>query len=714
MRARMIHATPGRDGATASDPMKARSLHTVTILCALLAALAFLAASSAHAQPGPVLLQCTAGFGDTSPGSSYSVPRHLGDWVPFRIRILNAGPDASGTLAVVVHDYSGTATRYEKRIDLPAGAQQAHEILARVVGANKAPAVAFEVDGTRVAEIEVQFSKSAGDQLRLGVVDNEATALNDISSVSVDANDARRPFGAAPAPPQPAPATPPAPYTPYGQPVALPIAPIVFGPGDLPRHWLGYASLDAIVLNDAPLAGLDEAQATALRVWVANGGMLVVSGGADFPGLRRTGLDDLLPVDVVEKRAVASVSGLTSTYGAFEAAGDPLVAIGTARPKCETLLDSDAGPVVAERRFGAGRVRFLAVDPKLTPYRGWAGTPRLWIDLVRPVAERKANHPAYVGLNYSEKMNLLYDLADVRAPLVGYYFLYLIVYLFVLGPLNYAILRFKGRLEFAWVTIPAAVVLFSLGTVVAAHLMRGGSSMMVSVSVEQYFQHDGIGFSRAGLLVVPSAKDVYRVDLDEGAGGMPSLDFGGGGNDEFSFDETDEQPAIVASMNTWDVKSFEILSGGRAEPPARVRLAPGGVEVTNTSGDRLRSATAITRDGVFFVGDLESGASSASGAPEFTVTSFAAWYADKVDPFEDGKRLVGSLGGSQSGGWATPGGAPSDEIFTAGSLTPATLATLERPVLVAIREGAKSVASLSSGARERRLSFVVVYLEEGR
>jgi hypothetical protein len=694
--------------------MRVPSLYARSIVCALAVATAFAVAVPARAQGPTVALQCSAGFGETGPGTSYSFQRHLGDWTPFRIRVLNAGASVIGTLVVSAPDFSGRMTRYEKHIELPSGSQQAHEILARVVGANSAPKVAFEEDGAILAEIDVPISRSTGEQLRVGVVDREGTALNDISAVSVDPNEARRPFMAGPAAPPTAPsASSQGPYNPYGQPSPVPITPLVFGPADLPRHWLGFAGLDVLVLNDAPLADLDETQVAALRMWVANGGLLVVAGGADFPGLRRSGLDALLPVDVGEKRTVGSVSGLTSTYGDFESTTGALVAVGSMRDGATALLSSDGAPVIAERRYGAGWVRFVATDPKLAPLRGWAGTPRLWADLVKPVVLRGTGRPPYAGINPGAQMNLLYDLADVRAPLVGYYFLYLFVYLFLLGPLNYVALRLKGRLEYAWVTIPAAVLIFSLGTVAVARIMRGGNSMVVSVSVDQYFPSEGMAFSRSQLLLVPAAKDTYRVGLSEGAGCMPGGDFGGGNSDVFSLDQTKRAPSIVASMNTWDVRAFEVLAGSAEEPPVRVRAVPGGVDVTNASRDRLRAAATITREGVYYLGDLAAGASSGSTTSHVVAGQFAPWYSAKLLEFEDGKRLVETLAGGQGGGWATAGGAPSDEIFTMASLTPASLSGLARPVFVAIREGDKATATLDSGARERRLSFVVVYLEEG-
>jgi hypothetical protein len=303
---------------------------------------------------------------------------------------------------------------------------------------------------------------------------------------------------------------------------------------------------------------------------------------------------------------------------------------------------------------------------------------------------------------------------DVRAPLVGYYFAYLFLYVLLVGPINYAFLRYKRRLEWAWVTIPAAVVLFSFGTVVAARIMRGGDSIVASVGVEQYFQREGVGYRRADVVVVPSGKGSYRIAFPDGAGSFPLGNFAGGDSEPYALDQTEFAPAIVASMNTWDVRTFHTLALATDGPPARVRLTPGSAEVTNTSADRLRGAVAITREGLYFVGDVEPGATASADAPEYLQSSFEPWYSGRLGDFAEGRRLATgylTLGG---GGWATAPDTPSVELLNYNrTLDKVMLADLRQPLLVAIRDGGSGAAEFEVGARERGLSLVVVVLEEG-
>jgi hypothetical protein len=62
---------------------------------------------------------------------------------------------------------------------------------------------------------------------------------------------------------------------------------------------------------------------------------------------------------------------------------------------------------------------------------------------------------------------------------------------------------------------------------------------------------------------------------------------------------------------------------------------------------------------------------------------------------------------------ATAPGGPADALLSTGTLSQASLAGLERPVLVAVREGTTAPVDLGAGARERRLSLVIVQLEGG-
>ena len=162
---------------------------------------------------------------------------------------------------------------------------------------------------------------------------------------------------------------------------------IVYLPRDeLPQHWYGYDSVSAVVLKGLSLQTLSEAQARALRQWIAGGGTLIVASDSRYALLTEPRLQALLPVQVLGVRQRDGLPELEARYGVpFPSA--PLLAMQARLSRGEVLAGSPEAPLLAQRHFGSGRVVFLAVDYATRPLAGWRGNQALWHDMLRP-AER--------------------------------------------------------------------------------------------------------------------------------------------------------------------------------------------------------------------------------------------------------------------------------------------------------------------------------------
>src|SRR6185503_2583048 len=128
--------------------------------------------------------------------------------------------------------------------------------------------------------------------------------------------------------------------------------------------------------------------------WVASGGLLIVTGGADVAGMRVTALDELLPVEGQSAATSSSfpLTEITQVYGSFESNEQQLGMTARVKPGARVIVGAEERPVVAERNYGSGLVRFIAINPKLNPYRGWGAAKDLWSDLLLPAAETKPKH----------------------------------------------------------------------------------------------------------------------------------------------------------------------------------------------------------------------------------------------------------------------------------------------------------------------------------
>jgi hypothetical protein len=170
-------------------------------------------------------------------------------------------------------------------------------------------------------------------------------------------------------------------------------------PESLPVHWRGYDAVAAIVVHGVSLEPLSASQFDALHKWVAQGGILAVSGGPDYALLRSPRLASLLP---------GLPLGMTRLDpGALQRAFS--ASLDVSRPVHVNRLDdfhgrarlrAGATALIVERALGLGRVLYLTFDVAGFPFDRWDGMRALWLDSLRlpppaslAVAETKFESP---------------------------------------------------------------------------------------------------------------------------------------------------------------------------------------------------------------------------------------------------------------------------------------------------------------------------------
>ena len=81
----------------------------------------------------------------------------------------------------------------------------------------------------------------------------------------------------------------------------------------------------------------------------------------------------------------------------------------------------------------------------------------------------------------------LSNLPSLDIPSVRALGVLLILYIVIVGPVNFLLLKLKNKLHFAWVTIPTLTVLFALGAFGLAYSLRGNDIMINKLSVIGFF-----------------------------------------------------------------------------------------------------------------------------------------------------------------------------------------------------------------------------------
>lgn len=674
-----------------------------------------------------------AGFG------RLEVSNWTGSWVPFRVSIVNQGPPIAGRL--IIHcetspNPNPQVREYLKEVQLPTGSRQFHEIAA-FLNSGESPIVRLQSGDRVIAETRVNVERSYGmsDQLEIAVVDTDSTALNNIASAELIRAPNRAPFkSAAPLGGQLPQAEAPIPLAPsssqgpqrgrsggpnFGRPT--PVAhPTVISAEDLPREFISYDQLDVVVIGDAPLNQLAAEQARALRLWVASGGLLIVTAAADVAGIRAIGLDSILPVEAQSTTTAGLLPELTEVYGSFDSTDRLSVMSSRLKPEADVLVGSDGRPIVAEKSYGSGLVRFVAINPKLNPYRAWKAAKDLWTDLLLPAAEMKPKHINWItagrrGTSTSSRWGVqgfLFHLAEIKPPSPKYVMLFLLAYVLTLGPINYLLLRWRRKTDLAWLTIPAVVITFAGISVTVAQVGRGGASIVADSSLVELHQNEGISRVSGGLLMMPSTKRTQEVTFDGGDTYVNDVSNGNQGSSASSFGniECERGPkefTLRVPMTTWTSGLFQVRSiNENVAPMASIAASGSSVSISNLGDAQIRNAVYLCSEGVSDLFDVAPGREQRLSVSAPQPSSFNSWYLTKFEQGSDEAELFQELGALLD---REIGGEPAfARGFFNNQLMPDAIKRLERPLLIGfVDKGAIGIEFPGSFRRRSKTLYVI-------
>ncbi|MEN6371226.1 MAG: hypothetical protein ABFD64_04350 [Armatimonadota bacterium] len=437
-------------------------------------------------------------------------------------------------------------------------------------------------------------------------------------------------------------------------------------PETLPDRPLGYDSVDVLVLSELNPRQMDTKQLTAIKMWAAGGGIVVINGGPDYQRFQNDFYKDLLPVDVTGA-AELGLSSLGAHYGFSIDPGRTVVTSGKLKSGATAMVSQDGVPLISYQTYGLGQVYFLAFDYSAFPLKGWDGQENMWKQLLfstrsglplasplrfsegqnsamqssgTPVAlppvvvmtKKTATAPAYKmrphrnqdyyqnGSNTYESMAS--DIPSVGMPSAQVIIFFLVSYLLCLVPLNYFILTKKKRRELAWFTTPAIIIIFTIGAYGLGYAMKGSSLLLKTVTIVETGPNTNYASATTyGVLFSPSRRS-YDIKVDDPYAVVsetpaPSYDhFGNKQKDNrrltVLIGETTALPDI--SMDMWSMRTFRVESGcdtgGKIDSNLKIDKTNGTIVGTirnNTSYDLVDCRIVTGNQTTVNIGDIQSG-----------------------------------------------------------------------------------------------------------
>ncbi|MBX0327483.1 hypothetical protein K2Z83_07300 [Oscillochloris sp. ZM17-4] len=524
------------------------------------------AGAARAAQQDPVSLDVRAGYDGSG-------QYHVGHWFPVSLVAANDGGDLRGTIEWRFPGDSSPSFRYE--IDLPRGARKQVRIPVVTNTSARAADLRLMVDGAPLLSRSVRLAPIDTSEVVVGVLSSDQTLLNSLGTAQLVIG-----------------------YTTALSHLRADL---------LPEDATLLEGLDVIVIHDVAPTTLTASQRGALERWVRLGGTLLVSGGPD--AARTAGdLGDLLPVqigpglradvstDSLER--LAGSSGLSSLVQGITA--NQITPLPGAR-----AIDRD-GLIVAGA-VGAGKVIFAAFD--LAALRAWRGEPDLWGPILT-IEDR-------MQMGYSFRWrseNLVRDtlqLASLKLPSPAILLLLIIVYIVVIGPVNFLVLRRIRRVDLAWITTPLLVAVFLLAAYGASFILRGTRPQLSQLALVQSFEGVPGGQATAFVSIFSPQRRSYTL------GFAPEALVSPGTFESFEFstipvtisDSAVQVPDLLVDVSS--LRTLLIEQPVAVTPDVESQLSRDASRVTgslrNASSETLHNALIVSGDAAQSVGDIAPG-----------------------------------------------------------------------------------------------------------
>ncbi|MGA9289447.1 MAG: hypothetical protein WBV93_14005 [Anaerobacillus sp.] len=216
---------------------------------------------------------------------------------------------------------------------------------------------------------------------------------------------------------------------------------------------------DMLLINDYNVANFSEKEQTAISEWVKKGGKLVVGTS---PGVeqRLGNLASMLPMKPTTQKELNQFE-LLSTKKPLKLS-DFNVSTGELSDNADIIYKQDDTPLVLKENFGMGKVIQLAYDPASKELVEWDKNGVLWENLIH----NNVNKGSYGYESFDEMLSQLTyntELFPSSTFSISLLSLLFVLYLVVVVPVLYFILKKKDKREWGWWIIPSLALLTSVG-----------------------------------------------------------------------------------------------------------------------------------------------------------------------------------------------------------------------------------------------------------
>lgn len=222
----------------------------------------------------------------------------------------------------------------------------------------------------------------------------------------------------------------------------------------LPEHTIGYEGVSALLWDGASVSSLTTKQLQSLNDWLYCGGIMFLFVGENWQYLKASPLEQIMNLRFTGSKLLENKDSKSDT-------DRPLVLSLTDEltQDWEVLHSIDGLPLLARKNLGLGKIYYCATRfTENTPHKE---------DIVKLVINERAEnifgfiHGDDPDITLTKQIGDLYQSFSIQLPPLKSILLFLLIYYFLIIPINFVVFKLLKHLEWGWYLIPVVAIIFS-------------------------------------------------------------------------------------------------------------------------------------------------------------------------------------------------------------------------------------------------------------
>ncbi|MEN6625763.1 MAG: hypothetical protein ABFD69_05990 [Candidatus Sumerlaeia bacterium] len=477
-------------------------------------------------------------------GNSYKA----GGWTPLRVSLTNRtsplgrDQDFEGQLQATTTDQNGVSYQFAMPIELPIGGHKLLELPVLLPQKLEPVTIALVTRRGRTVYREQLMPNTAAlnldNQRDMGIIVPTVlllTSPNDTPSFLSTAADAANTR--------------------------------VIQASSMPRDYKSYDGVKLLVVRQAVSGMLEIDQLNALDQWLRLGGRMLVVTPKVVSDIRQDRwLAPRLPAPLVEAREI----GLAELDPAAGAERILMTTWGEPVAGARVTWGSRLGPIALERPYGMGSIAALGIDPGMlgnTVLRSAIASFDEALVLAPGLEDVRARH-------YWETSDIMPFEDTIHLPSRLVVILIIAIFVVVVGPMNFSLLRKRRRLELAWLTIPALSILFFAAIYGYGVVSKGGRQQFGTAEIVHAAAGHPDGLLLWNAMQFSPRRQAYRLNAGPVGSIVPLLNM-----------YQDPRQELFSTMGRRFINATGLERGSGGTRGGMAVAAPdGGYELTQPAG----------------------------------------------------------------------------------------------------------------------------------